>query len=228
MPLILSEDAQMVRDTALDFFRERSPVTALRKLRDDNDPDGFSRGLWREMAELGWTGFLVAEDDGGSGFGMTGLAQVMEAAGRTLAAAPLMSTALLGASLLSLAGSQDQKARYLPPVLAGEHIVCLALEEGASHAPHRTALKAERDGRGYRLHGQKTFVLDGHIADTVVVAARTETGITLFLVPGEAVARTRLKMVDSRNVALVHFDDVAVGARSGPGVARRRGRPCST
>ena len=64
MPLILSEEAQMVRETALDFFRERSPITALRKLRDDKDPDGFSRGLWRQMAELGWTGFLVAEDDG--------------------------------------------------------------------------------------------------------------------------------------------------------------------
>ena len=74
----------MVRDTALEFFRERSPVTALRKLRDDHDPVGFSRDLWRQMAELGWTGFLVAEDDGGSAFGMTGLAQVMEAVMRAL------------------------------------------------------------------------------------------------------------------------------------------------
>ena len=104
---------------------------------------------------------------------MTGLAQVMEAAGRTLAASPLMSTALLGASLLSLGGSEDQKAEYLPPLLAGEHIFALALEEGTRHAPDRIALKAERDGAGYRLNGQKTFVLDGHVADTLIVAART-------------------------------------------------------
>src|SRR3978361_944710 len=108
MPLILSEEARMVRETALDFFRERSPVTALRKLRDENDDVGFSRDLWRQMAELGWTGFLVDGEDGGSGFGMTGLAQVMEAAGRTLAASPLLSTGLIGASLLSLVGSKEQ------------------------------------------------------------------------------------------------------------------------
>ncbi len=211
MTLILTEEARMVRDSALDFFRERSPITAFRKLRDDNDPDGFSRDLWRQMAELGWTGFLVAEDDGGSGFGMTGLAQVMEAAGRTLAATPLLSTALLGASLLSAGGTAAQKAEYLPPLLAGEHILALALEEGTRHAPTRVALTAERDGAGYRLNGQKTFVLDGHIADTLIVAARTAGGLTLFLVPGNAATRTRLTMVDSRNAALIRLDNVAVG-----------------
>jgi alkylation response protein AidB-like acyl-CoA dehydrogenase len=214
MPLILSDEARMVRETALDFFRERSPITALRKLRDDNDPDGFYRDLWRQMAELGWTGFLVAEEDGGSAFGMTGLAQVMEASGRTLTASPLLSTALLGASLLSLGGSDDQKAEFLPPLLAGEHIVALALEEGARHAPNRIALKAERDGAGYRLNGQKTFVLDGHIADTLIVAARTDAGITLFLVPGEAATRTRLAMVDSRNAARTSFENVSVGPQA--------------
>jgi alkylation response protein AidB-like acyl-CoA dehydrogenase len=211
MALILSEEARMVRDTAHEFFRERSPITMLRKLRDDNDPVGFSRDLWRRMAELGWTGFLVAEDDGGSAFGMTGLVQVMEAAGRTLTASPLMSTALIGASLLSSAGSEDQKAEYLPPLLAGEHIVALALEEGTRHAPAQMALEAKRDGAGYQLSGQKTFVLDGHIADTLIVAARTEAGVTLFLVPGAAASRIRLSMVDSRNAALIRLDNVAVG-----------------
>ena len=94
MALVLNSEAVLVRDTAHQFFAERSPITALRKLRDTNDPDGFSRDLWREMAELGWTGFLVPEDHGGTEFGVTGLAQVMEAAGRTLAATPLLTTAL--------------------------------------------------------------------------------------------------------------------------------------
>ena len=224
MPLILSEEAQMVRETALDFFRERSPVTALRKLRDDSDPVGFSRDLWRQMAELGWTGFLVAEEDGGSAFGMTGLAQVMEAAGRTLAASPLLSTALIGASMLCLGATEEQKATYLPPLLAGEHIFALALDETARHAPAQIALKAERDGSGYRLNGRKTFVLDGHIADTLIVAAQTEAGVTLFLIPAEATSRTRLTMVDSRNAALIRFDNVAVGSsavlgRAGQGAA---------
>jgi alkylation response protein AidB-like acyl-CoA dehydrogenase len=226
MSLVLSSEAQMVRDTALEFFRERSPITALRKLRDANDPDGFSRSLWREMADLGWTGFLVPEDHGGSDFGVTGLAQVMEAAGRTLAATPLLSTALLGASLLSLAGSADQKDEHLPPLVAGERLFALALEESSRHAPTRIATTATPDGAGYRLTGRKTFVLDGHIADILIVAARTSgarddrAGVTLFLVPGDSpvVTRTRTIMVDSRNVALVQLDGVQVpaGAVLGP------------
>jgi alkylation response protein AidB-like acyl-CoA dehydrogenase len=223
MPLVLSSEAQMVRDTALAFFRERSPITALRKLRDTEDPDGFSRSLWREMADLGWTGFLVPEDQGGSDFGVMGLAQVMEAAGRTLAATPLLSTALLAASLLSSAGSSDQKDEHLPELVAGERLFALALEETSRHAPTRIATSATKDGAGYRLTGRKTFVLDGHVADVLIVAARTSggrddrRGVTLFLVPADApgVTRTRTIMVDSRNAALVSLDN-APGTALGP------------
>ena len=172
MALALNSETRMVRDTAHAFFKERAPITALRKLRDTNDPDGFSRALWREMAELGWTGFLVPEDHGGTEFGVTGLAQVMEAAGRTLAASPLLSTALIGASLLSLAGSEDQKAEHLPPLVAGERLFALALEEGTRHQPYRIGAKVENN----RLNGQKVFVLDGHVADVLIVAVRTSGG----------------------------------------------------
>jgi len=220
MPLILSSETQMVRDTAHEFFRERAPITALRKLRDSNDPDGFSRNLWREMAELGWTGFLVPEDFGGTEFGVLGLAQVMEAAGRTLAASALVSTALVGASLLAIAGSVDQKSDHLPALVSGERLFALALEEGSRHQPYRIATQAERVGEGYRLSGQKVFVLDGHVADVLIVAARTSgdrderDGITLFLVPGDApgVTRQRTIMIDSRNAAQVRLDGVSVGA----------------
>ncbi len=216
MALVLNSETRMVRDTAHAFFKERAPITALRKLRDTNDPDGFSRALWREMAELGWTGFLVPEDHGGTEFGVTGLAQVMEAAGRTLAASPLVSTGLIGASLLSLAGSKEQKAEHLPPLVAGERLFALALEEGTRHQPYRISTRAE----GHRLNGQKVFVLDGHVADVLIVAARTSggpgdrEGITLFLVPGDApgVTRTRTVMIDSRNAARITFNNVEVPA----------------
>ncbi|HEY8288165.1 MAG TPA: acyl-CoA dehydrogenase family protein [Acetobacteraceae bacterium] len=222
MALILSPEAQMVRETALEFFRERSPVTALRKLRDDNDPDGFSRALWQQMAELGWTGFLVPEEHGGSAFGVSGLAQVMEAAGRTLAATPLLSTALLGASLLDLAGSEDQKAEHFPALVAGERLFALALEETSRHAPARIGTTAKKQGDGWRLDGTKCFVLDGHVADVLIVAARTSggrddiAGVTLFLVPADApgVSRTRTVMVDSRNAALVRLDSVQLPAHA--------------
>jgi len=219
MTLVLSSETQMVRDTALEFFREHSPVIELRKLRDSNDPDGFSRALWRTMAELGWTGFLVSEEHGGTGFGVSGLAQVMEAAGRSLTASPLLSTALLGASLIDMAGTSDQKDNHLPALVAGERIFALALEETSRHAPTRIATTAAATAGGYALNGQKCFVLDGHIADVLIVVARTSggrddrQGISLFLVPGDAagVARTRTIMVDSRNAALVTLDNVQVG-----------------
>jgi alkylation response protein AidB-like acyl-CoA dehydrogenase len=220
--LVLSSEAQMVRDTAHEFFRERSPITALRRLRDTNDPDGFSRGLWREMAELGWTGFLVPEEHGGTEFGMVGLAQVMEAAGRTLTASPLVSTALVATSLLTMAGNDEQKSEHLPAIVAGERVFALALEEGSRHQPFRIATTAERTGDGYGLSGQKVFVLDGHVADVLIVAARTSgecgerTGITLFLVPADApgVDRLRTIMIDSRNAARIRFDGVRVGANA--------------
>ncbi|MCC6717881.1 MAG: acyl-CoA dehydrogenase family protein [Acetobacteraceae bacterium] len=218
MAMILSADAKMVRETAHDFFREKSPILALRKLRDSADPDGFSRALWREMAELGWSGFLVPEDHGGSGFGHVGLGQVMEAAGRTLAATPLLGTALIGAVAIDRGGSEAQKAAHFPGLVGGETIFALALEEGAHHAPYRIATTAKKSGGGWVLDGAKQFVLDGHVADTLIVVARTSggprerSGITLFLVPGNApgVSRRRSIMVDSRNAARITLAGVAV------------------
>ncbi len=215
MSLVLSEEAQLVRDGALEFFREKSPVSALRRLRDAADPDGFSRPLWREMAGLGWAGFLVAEEKGGTGFGMVGLGQVMEAAGRTLAATPLLSTALIGGAALNFLATPAQAARHLPGLLAGEAILALAADEGPHHAPARIATTATRDGAGFVIGGRKSFVLDGHVADTLIVAARTAPdGITLFLVPAAApgIRRTRLAMVDSRNAARIELDGVRLGA----------------
>jgi alkylation response protein AidB-like acyl-CoA dehydrogenase len=222
MDLILSSEARLVRDTAFDFFREKSPVSALRGLRDSRDPDGFSRELWREMAELGWAGFVVPEEFGGSAFGVLGLGLVMEAAGRTLAATPLLSTAMIAASALTLGGSEPQKTHYLAPLVLGQHIVALALEEGPHHAPTRIETRAQRNGSGFRLTGRKCFVLDGHVADTLIVAARTagnvddRRGITLLLVPADAprLRRTRTIMVDSRNAALIELDGVVVGGEA--------------
>jgi alkylation response protein AidB-like acyl-CoA dehydrogenase len=131
----------------------------------------------------------------------------------------LVSTALLGASLMTMAGNDDQTAEHLPALVAGERLFALALEEGTRHQPYRISTKAERHGTGYRISGQKVFVLDGHVADVLIVAARTSGGrddrggITLFLVRGDApgVDRLRTIMIDSRNAARVRFDGVSVG-----------------
>ena len=219
MALILDADTALIRDTALDFFAKRSPVSALRKLRDDKDALGFSLPLWRQMAELGWAGFLVPEAYGGSDFGCVGLGQVLEAAGRSLAATPLIATALIGASALALAGSEAQKAAHLPALAKGERLLALALEEGAHHAPYRIATAVKRSGAACRIDGEKRFVLDGHVADLLVVAARSSgdvddrRGITLLLVPGDAkgVSRHRTEMADSRNAAIIRLQGVELG-----------------
>jgi alkylation response protein AidB-like acyl-CoA dehydrogenase len=143
---------------------------------------------------------------------MVGLGQVMEAAGRTLAASPMLSTALIGAGALDMAGSAAQKAAHLPGVLAGRTIVALAADEGSHHAPDRIATTARAEGGGFVLDGRKTFVLDGHVADVLIVSAQAEAGVTLFLVPATAAGVTvqRRVLADSRNAAIVTLAGVRV------------------
>lgn len=216
----LTEEQSMLRDSAKAWVAEKSPVTAFRKMRDSGNPDGFDRAVWREMCEMGWAGILVPETLGGSGLDYLTMGLVLEETGRTLTASPLFSTALVATSALLLAGSDAQKAQWLPKFAGGEALGALALEERAHHAPEHVALKAVRAGSGYSLTGKKLFVLDGGTADLLIVAARSSgkpgdtNGITLFLVPGNAkgLTRTKLKSVDSRGVANLTFDNVEVGA----------------
>jgi alkylation response protein AidB-like acyl-CoA dehydrogenase len=222
MALVLTEEQQLLRDTATQFFQERVPISNLRKLRDSKNPDGFDRAVWKEMADLGFAGILTSEKYGGTDFGPVGLGLVLEQAGRTLAASPLVSTVLLCGSAVQLAGSATQRQDILSAIAAGETIMALALEEGPHHNPTRIATRAEAEGNAYRLSGSKTFVLDGHVADQLIVAARTsgnvddKSGITLFLVDPKAkgVTITRTLMVDSRNAANAAFDNVSVGAEA--------------
>ncbi len=220
MPLVLTEEQTMLRDSARDFVQQKSPVSSLRKLRDENDQTGFDRALWKEMAELGWAGIIVPEEYGGSDFGYTGLGIVLEETGRTLTASPLVSTSLLGATALLLAGNSEQKQSLLPKVCSGDVVLAAALEERAHHNPFSVETTAEKTASGYKLSGRKTFVLDGHVADELIVVARTsgategKAGLSLFLVNGETngLVRERTIMVDSRNAANVTFDGVEVPA----------------
>jgi alkylation response protein AidB-like acyl-CoA dehydrogenase len=214
---VLSEEQTMIRDQAKSWVQEKSPVTAFRKMRDSANADGFDRAVWAEMAEMGWAGILVPESYGGTGLGYLTLGLVLEETGRTLTASPLISTALTATTALLLAGSEEQKKAWLPKIAEGKAIATLAVDEGAHHAPEKIALKAEKSGSGFKLTGQKSFVMDGGTADLLIVAARTsgkpgdKNGITLFLVSGNApgLTREKLKTVDSRGVANLVFKDVA-------------------
>lgn len=218
MTFVLSEDQQMLRDTALAFARDEMPVTRLRELRDSgaNGIDAETRG---KLAELGFFGVLVPEEYDGVGLGMVAMGQIMEAQGRTIAATPLLQTAVLSASLLNLGGSEAQKAEWLPKIASGEITMALAVDEGTHHAPLNVATEAERNGQGYTLNGAKKYVTDGHFADIFIIAARTfgeagqSHGLSLFLVPSDAKGLTvqALNTSDSHGAAHLSLDDVMVG-----------------
>ena len=218
MPLVLTEEQEQLRESARGFLEKKSPVAALRKLRDTSDPTGFSRALWKEMAEQGWAGVLVEEEHGGVDFGFVGAGVIAEEMGRTLAASPFLSTSMLAATALRKFASAAQKEACLPGVAAGDLVIALAVDEKGKHAPSKIALKAEKSGNGFRLSGEKSFVADGHVADKIIVAARSggapgETaGLTLFLVDAKAkgLEAERTIMVDSRNAARLRFDGVHV------------------
>jgi len=221
MDLVLSEDQELIAKTAGDFVKQKSPIARVRELRDTNDPVGFSRALWKEMAELGWVGIAFPESVGGAGLGFAELAVVLEELGRTLAPEPFLSTVLLAGQALLLSGDSAKAAAWLPRVCKGDAVLALAQQEARSRYDLAAVeTRAERAGAGFRLSGEKIQVLDGHVADAFVVAARTaggsrETkGITLFLVPKGAAGLTvtRQSRLDGRNAALLRFDGVAVGA----------------
>ena len=217
MPLVLNEEQNMLKDAAKDFCSNSTPITQLRKLRDDKDENGFDKATWQQMVELGWAGITIPEEFGGLGFGFMGMGVVLEECGRTLTASPLYSTAVLGASAIIHGGSDEQKGGLLPQVAGGEMLLALAVEETPHHNPYRAETKAEKTGDGYTVTGDKKFVLDGHVADKLVVVARTSgnsgdrDGITLMLVDGSAdgVSATRTIMADSRNAANISFNGAA-------------------
>jgi alkylation response protein AidB-like acyl-CoA dehydrogenase len=156
MQLVLTEDQELIAKTAADFVAERSPVSRFRALRDSADDVGFSRELWKEMAELGWLGIPFAESAGGAGMGMAELVLVLEAMGRTLAPEPFLSCVALAGEVLARCGSEAQQEAWLVPLIAGEKLVALAYQEqGSRYDVRKVAATADRSGEGWQLTGRK-------------------------------------------------------------------------
>jgi alkylation response protein AidB-like acyl-CoA dehydrogenase len=218
MSLTLNAEQQLLRDNAREWVREAAPVGHLRRLRDLRDETGFSRELWRQMAALGWPGIVFPEAYGGLGLGFVELGVVMEECGRTLVPTPLVSSVLLGGGALLEGGSEAQKQASLPGICDGSRIVALAYEETPRFDPYMVRCTAERKGDSYKLSGQKRFVLDGHVADQLIVSARTSgapgerAGITLFVLDARAkgVSMERTLLLDSRNAAKCKLESVSV------------------
>ncbi|WP_375289193.1 acyl-CoA dehydrogenase family protein [Qipengyuania sp.] len=195
---VLSEEQEMLRDMAREWASNESPVAAFRKLRNSDNPDGFDRGAWKTMAEMGWTGVIIPEAHGGSDFGWLSMGLVAEELGKTLTASPLIASTV-AASAIVLGGSEKQKAKWLPRLASGETIATLAVDEGPRHDP-ATIEASVSDGK---LSGTKAFVPEAHGADLFVVAAADG----LYLVEkGDGVSLSDRKLTDQRSHAQVTFD----------------------
>lgn len=213
MSWVLDEQRRMLRDSAQAFVSEKAPVAHLRALRDAADARGYSPALWRAFGEQGYAATLIPESHGGLGLGVCEAGLIAEQIGRTLAPTPFFGTAVLAAWLLARAGSAAQQQAWLPRIAAGDTVLALAVDEGPKHRPAALKATATRDGDGWRLDGHKTLVVDGHVADGLIVAARAEGGDGLWLVPvgtpGLTVERT--PMVDAHNAARLTLAGVRLG-----------------
>ncbi|MGC1301290.1 MAG: acyl-CoA dehydrogenase family protein [Caulobacteraceae bacterium] len=219
MPLFLSDEQAMLLDTARPFMAEQAPVAHMRALRDAKDPTGFSPKLWKQFAEMGFTGVLVDEAHGGMGLGHVEAGIVLEEIGRNLTSSPFLSTSI--GAVTALAGAQsDQRERWLPGITAGDIVAALAIDEATRHNPARTAMTAERSGNGFRLTGEKRFVSHGHVADLTIVVARTggapgeTSGLTLFAVEKDATGLDAQpeRLADASLASRLRFEGVAVDA----------------
>jgi alkylation response protein AidB-like acyl-CoA dehydrogenase len=215
---VLGEEERMVRDTAHAFVADRMPIRQIRAIRDSGTAEGFDRGLWAEMAALGWAGMAISEEFGGAGVGIRALAAVIEKMGETLGAAPLASTALVAATVIARFAPAEVAARWLPKIARGEVVAALAVDE-ADH-PSEALLSTTVNSKV--IDGAKRYVMDGVAANLLLVSAMKGDTPVLALVHADAPGATvrRLATIDGRGLADIQFQHVHVDAVLTPTAGR--------
>jgi len=213
-----TEEQKLFRDASRKFLEAECPATFVRRMMDDEkaqDPV-----FWKKLTELGWTGMLIPEAYGGVEGTLTDMIVVAEEVGRSVMPGPFYATAVTGTTLLVLAGSEDQKNQYLPKVAEGDHLLTLAvLESDGAFRSESVGTFAEHGQGQFTLSGEKRFVPDAHVADTIIVAARTTRGtapgrgVSLFLVDAgsEGLRIEQMPSVDtSRRICRFVMENVVV------------------
>src|SRR5260221_884975 len=223
----LNEDQELLQRSAAEFLASECPPSFVREVA--RDEEGFPRGLYQQIAGLGWLGLIVPESYGGAGLALLDLALLMEQLGRAVLPGPFFSSAVLATLALVHGGTSAQKKAWLPRLAAGEVFGALAWLEASDRLDAAgIAARARPVGKGYRLSGQKMFVTDAHIADVIIAAFRTagrgEDGVTLLLVPRDTpgLTVTLLPCIDpTRRPTAVRFDDVELPAEAVLGTPQR-------
>jgi alkylation response protein AidB-like acyl-CoA dehydrogenase len=210
MNFAFSEEQEELRKTVRSFLDAKSPETEVRKQMETGE--GYDAAVWNQMgAEMGLQGLIIPEEFGGSGYGYVELGVVLEEMGRALLCAPFFSTVALAANTLLQSGDDAAKKAYLPGIASGETIATLAFTEPSGKWDEAgITMAATGSGSDFTLTGTKSFVLDGHTASLILVAARTGKGVSLFAVDGGAsgLTRTALSTMDqTRKQAKLEFSN---------------------
>ena len=215
MDLGLSEEQELLKNFARDFLEKECPEQHVRDMEEDEQ--GYTPDLWKKMAEQGWQGLIIPEDNGGSGMGFIDFIILVEEFGRALVPGPFLPTAVGGAIALMEGGSDEQKKQYLPKIASGEQIWTLALTEPtARFDAEGVEMEAKEDSDSYILNGTKLFIRDAHVTDYMTVVARTggsgEDGITVLIVDSKSdgISFEQLKTIASDKQAEVKFENVKV------------------
>jgi alkylation response protein AidB-like acyl-CoA dehydrogenase len=211
-----SEEQEMLRDAAKRFLADNCSTKFVRQMMADES--AHDPGFWRKLVDLGWPGLLIPEEYGGQGGTFLDMTVIAEEAGKALVPGPFFAAALLGVPIVIEGGSDAQKKELLPKMAKGEYIATVAIAEAAGRFDAGgIELTAGKKGADYTLSGEKFFVPDAHVADCIVVAARSmgsgEDGVTLLMVPAKqkGVTVTQLKTVDmTRRLCHVKFDGVTL------------------
>lgn len=208
-----TDEQEQFRSTIRRFLNDRSPTSEVRRLMAT--AEGYDSAVWHQLSEeLALPGIHIPEQYGGAGFGMVELCIVMEESGRVLLCAPYFSTAVLAANTILNAGTDAQKSALLPDIAKGARLATLAFSEpDGNWDPARIKTIASPEGDGYRLQGTKSFVVDGHLADLLIVAARVgnsadHSNLALFTLDAHTggVERRLLESMDStRKIARIDF-----------------------
>jgi alkylation response protein AidB-like acyl-CoA dehydrogenase len=213
MDFELNEDQKMLAKTVASFAKQTSPVERARKMRDDER--GWDPAVWKQMGELGWLSVPFPESMGGFGGTFVDVAVVLEKLGTTLVPEPYLPSVVLAGMAILRGGDEAQHKELLAPMIEGKTSLALAYAERTSrHDVNAIDTKAEKSGDGYRITGEKAFVLNGHAADHVVVSAKLDGKTSLFVVDREAsgVNVSPIKTIDGRHAAMIRFDGVEVVA----------------
>src|SRR5207302_6076478 len=220
MDIGFTEEQEMLRETARKFLDDECPTQFVRRLMATEA--AITAEFWQKLAEQGWLGILYSEEDGGSGLGLVDLVVLMEEIGRAVMPGPYPATVLLGGATIAAAGSPAQRRAWLPRIVAGEAKATLAVTEPNARWDAAGITATAREARGgFVLSGSKMFVPDAHLADVLVVAARSrdgstmEDGVSLFLMPkGAAGLGVRLlpSVDETRKLCEVRLDNVSVPA----------------